>query len=66
MPKRIHAARGLFSLSGGKVLTWCGRRVDDDQLAIITTDREVNCMACARTKRGRRWLLDHLTKQKPV
>ena len=55
--KRIHAA-GMFG-GAGKRKTWCGRLVDDDQLPIIGTNREINCVACARSQvaksHARRW-----------
>lgn len=53
MKRRIHAAP-LFPLSGSeKHLTWCGRHVGADQLAIVGTDREVNCRACAQSRQAR-------------
>lgn len=48
--KRIHAA-GMFGGSG-KRRTWCGRFVDDDQLPVVGTRREINCRACAKTKQA--------------
>ncbi len=63
--KRVHAA-GLFG-GTGKRKTWCGRFVDECQLPIIGTARQVNCKGCARSKQahghakrwgysyGRRW-----------
>jgi hypothetical protein len=59
--KRIHAAGMLGCI--GKRRTWCGLLVDDDQLAIIGTDREVDCLRCARSgiaqSHAKRWGYSH-------
>jgi hypothetical protein len=68
MGERVHAA-GLLGGSE-KRLTWCGRRVDDDQLPIIGTDREVNCLSCARSQQARshaqRWGYSYQERWKGV
>jgi hypothetical protein len=65
--RRIHMA-GLFG--GGMRTTWCGRRVDDDQLPILGTDREADCVACARSVQARghaaRWSYDYQKRWKSV
>jgi hypothetical protein len=63
--RSIHMS-GLFGGSGRRRRTWCGRLVDDDQLPIIGTRREANCIACARTTQARLhailWDYDYQTR----
>jgi hypothetical protein len=44
---RIHGA-GLIPASTPLQKTWCGRRVTEEQLPLVGTDREVNCKTCLR------------------
>lgn len=66
--KKIHAA-GLLG-GFGKRATWCGRFVDDDQLPIIGTTREIDCKSCAQSKiarqHARRWDYDYWARWEHV
>jgi hypothetical protein len=44
---RVHGA-GLIPASTPLQKTWCGRRVPEEQLPMLGTDREVNCKVCLR------------------
>lgn len=68
MTLKIHMA-GLFGGLGVRK-AWCGRTCDDSQLPIIGTDREANCVACARStiahEHAQRWDYDHRERWKEV